>query len=46
MEIEERYLDFGFEKTPVYLNSPVRFVVEEPAALTWGSAADLAKTVR
>ncbi len=24
----ERYLDHGFEKTPAYLNSPVRFVVE------------------
>jgi adenylate cyclase len=35
MKIEERYLDFGFEKTPVFLNSPVRLVVEERQARSW-----------
>jgi adenylate cyclase len=28
IQIEERFLDFGFEKWPAYLNSPVRHVVE------------------
>jgi adenylate cyclase len=35
MKLEERYLGYGFEKTPVYLNSPVRLVVEERQARSW-----------
>ena len=34
-KIEERFLDHGFEKTAVYLNSPVRFVVERREAQNW-----------
>jgi hypothetical protein len=34
-QIEERFLDHGFEKTAVYLNSPVRFVVERRELQNW-----------
>ena len=35
MQTEERFLDFGFEKWPAYLNSPVRHVVEERKLCRW-----------
>ena len=35
MQTEERFLDFGFEKWPAYLNSPVRHVVEERKPCRW-----------
>src|SRR5215470_16074590 len=35
MQTEERFLDFGFEKWPAYLNSPVRHVVEERRPCRW-----------
>jgi adenylate cyclase len=31
----ERFLDFGFEKWPAYLNSPVRHVVEQRKLCRW-----------
>jgi adenylate cyclase len=33
--IEEHYLEHGFEKTAVYLRSPVRFVVERSEPRNW-----------
>lgn len=33
--LEERILEFGFEKTPVYLNSPVRQTVERRELMSW-----------
>jgi adenylate cyclase len=35
MPTEERFLDFGFEKWPAYLNSPVRHVVEHRKHCRW-----------
>jgi adenylate cyclase len=35
MPTEERFLDFGFEKWPAYLNSPVRHVVEHWKQCRW-----------
>jgi adenylate cyclase len=35
MATEERFLDFGFEKWPAYLNSPVRHVVEHRKHCRW-----------
>jgi adenylate cyclase len=35
MQTEERFLDFGFEKWPAYLNSPVRHVVEQGKLCRW-----------
>jgi adenylate cyclase len=35
IQIEERFLDFGFEKWPAYLNSPVRHVVEHKKLCRW-----------
>jgi adenylate cyclase len=35
MPSEERFLDFGFEKWPAYLNSPVRHVVEHRKHCRW-----------
>jgi adenylate cyclase len=35
VNIEERFLDHGFEKTPAYVNSPVRYVVEHRAPKNW-----------
>jgi hypothetical protein len=35
MQTEERFLDFGFEKWPAYLNSPVRHVVEHRKLCRW-----------
>ena len=35
MQTEERFLDFGFEKLPAYLNSPVRHVVERRELCRW-----------
>lgn len=35
MPIEEQLLDFGFEKTRVYRNSPVRQTVEQRELLSW-----------
>ena len=35
MQTEERFLDFGFEKWPAYLNSPVRHVVEQRKLCRW-----------
>ena len=35
MPTEERFLDFGFEKWPAYLNSPVRHVVEQRKLCRW-----------
>ena len=35
MQSEERFLDFGFEKWPAYLNSPVRHVVEQRKPCRW-----------
>lgn len=35
MPTEERFLDFGFEKWPAYLNSPVRYVVEHREHCRW-----------
>ena len=35
MQTEERFLDFGFEKWPAYLNSPVRHVVEQGKFCRW-----------
>ncbi len=34
-ELDERYFDHGIENTPVYLESPVRVVVEERRRLEW-----------
>jgi adenylate cyclase len=34
-KIEEHFLDHGFEKTPAWLNSPVRFVVERRKLTDW-----------
>ena len=33
--LEERFMDHGIEKTATYLESPVRFVVEERQRLEW-----------
>jgi adenylate cyclase len=35
MQTEERFLDFGFEKLPAYLKSPVRHVVERRELCRW-----------
>ena len=35
MQTEERFLDFGFENWPAYLNSPVRHVVEQRKFCRW-----------
>jgi adenylate cyclase len=35
MQTQERFLDFGFEKLPAYLNSPVRHVVERRELCRW-----------
>src|SRR5215470_11623730 len=35
MQTEERFLDFGFETWPAYLNSPVRHVVEQRRPCRW-----------
>ena len=35
MAIEERILEFGFEKTPAYLKSPVRQTVEGRELMSW-----------
>jgi adenylate cyclase len=35
MQTQERFLDFGFEKLPAYLNSPVRHVVERMELCRW-----------
>ena len=35
MHTQERFLDFGFEKLPAYLNSPVRHVVEQRQLCRW-----------
>jgi len=35
MQTEQRFLDFGFEKLPAYLNSPVRHVVEQRKLCRW-----------
>jgi adenylate cyclase len=35
MQTQERFLDFGFEKLPAYLNSPVRHVVEQRQLCRW-----------
>ena len=35
MPTDERFLDFGFEKWPAYLNSPVRYVVEHRKHCRW-----------
>jgi adenylate cyclase len=35
MQTQERFLDFGFEKVPAYLNSPVRHVVEQRQLCRW-----------
>jgi adenylate cyclase len=35
MKTEERFLDFGFEKWPAYLDSPVRYVVEQKEFCHW-----------
>ena len=33
--LEERFLDHGIEKTPTYIDSPVRLVTEEQRSLDW-----------
>jgi adenylate cyclase len=35
MQTEERFLEFGFEKLPAYLNSPVRYVVDCKEFCRW-----------
>jgi hypothetical protein len=35
MQAEARFLDFGFENWPAYLNSPVRHVVEQRKLCRW-----------
>ena len=35
LQTEERFLDFGFENWPAYLNSPVRHVVEQRKFCRW-----------
>ena len=35
MQTEERFLDFGFETWPAYVNSPVRHVVEQRKLCRW-----------
>jgi adenylate cyclase len=35
MQTQERFLDFGFERLPAYLNSPVRHVVEQRELCRW-----------
>jgi adenylate cyclase len=35
MQTEERFLDFGFEQWPAYVNSPVRHVVEQRKFCRW-----------
>jgi adenylate cyclase len=35
MQTEERFLDFGFETWPAYVNSPVRHVVDQRKLCRW-----------